>query len=141
MERGRQFYSLFPGAKYPGYASVLSGMVCLGILVILHCLLFSFVKGCWGPSGREPRYILAKIPSFSYFFIFSSAALAAAKPHSLIIRFTYRSARVPGTVTFYVKHLPALQAASVHPSGRLPSCTEMPDGSLKTGIEALEKRR
>ncbi|ESN92795.1 hypothetical protein HELRODRAFT_164912 [Helobdella robusta] len=29
---------------------------------------------------------------------------------------------------------------SVHPSGRLPSCAEMPDGSLRTGIVALEKR-
>ncbi|ESO01967.1 hypothetical protein HELRODRAFT_161177 [Helobdella robusta] len=36
--------------------------------------------------------------AFAYFFIFSSAALAAAKPHSLLVRFTYRSARVPGTV-------------------------------------------
>ncbi|ESO11465.1 hypothetical protein HELRODRAFT_183160 [Helobdella robusta] len=34
---------------------------------------------------------------------------------------------------------PALQGISVHPSGRLPSCAEMSDGSLRTGIEALEK--
>ncbi|ESO08722.1 hypothetical protein HELRODRAFT_168634 [Helobdella robusta] len=79
--------------------------------------------------------------AFPYFFIFSSAALAAAKPHSLLVRFTYRSARVPGTVTSHAKHLPALQGISVHPSGRLPSCAEMPDGSLRTGIEALEKSR
>ncbi|ESN96176.1 hypothetical protein HELRODRAFT_163210 [Helobdella robusta] len=65
--------------------------------------------------------------AFPYFFIFSSAALAAAKPHSLLVRFTYRSARVPGTVTSHAKHLPALQGISVHPSGRLPSCAEMPD--------------
>ncbi|ESO00792.1 hypothetical protein HELRODRAFT_175273 [Helobdella robusta] len=79
--------------------------------------------------------------AFPYFFIFSSAALAAAKPHSLLVRFTYRSARVPGTVTSHTKHLPALQGISVHLSGRLPSCAEMPDGSLRTGIEALEKSR
>ncbi|ESN92253.1 hypothetical protein HELRODRAFT_181592 [Helobdella robusta] len=93
--------------------------------------------------------------AFPYFFIFSSAALAAAKPHSLLVRFTYRlarvpgtvtshanrSARVPGTVTSHAKHLPALQGISVHPSERLPSCAEMPDGSLRTGIEALEKSR
>ncbi|ESN95708.1 hypothetical protein HELRODRAFT_179184 [Helobdella robusta] len=47
--------------------------------------------------------------AFPYFFIFSSAALAAAKPHSLLVKFTYRSARVPGTVTSHAKHLPALQ--------------------------------
>ncbi|ESO02606.1 hypothetical protein HELRODRAFT_161895 [Helobdella robusta] len=79
--------------------------------------------------------------AFPYFFIFSSAALAAAKPHSLLVRFTYRSARVPGTVTSHAKHLPALQGISAHSSGRLPSCAEMPDGSLRTGIEALEKSR
>ncbi|ESO03839.1 hypothetical protein HELRODRAFT_184264 [Helobdella robusta] len=58
----------------------------------------------------------------SYFLIFSSDALVAAKPLSLL-------------------HLPALQGIKVHPSGRLPSCAAMPDGSFKTGIEALEKNR
>ncbi|ESN94657.1 hypothetical protein HELRODRAFT_164536 [Helobdella robusta] len=35
--------------------------------------------------------------AFPYFFIFSSAALAAAKPHSLLVRFTYRSANDDNT--------------------------------------------
>ncbi|ESN97281.1 hypothetical protein HELRODRAFT_178409 [Helobdella robusta] len=112
-------------------------------LIILHIALRnSRVLGSIGPrtsihigkNSIEGR-------AFPYFFIFSSAALAAAKPHSLLVRFTYRSARVPGTVTSHAKHLPALQGISVHPSGRLPSCAEMPDGSLRTGIEALEKSR
>ncbi|ESN92011.1 hypothetical protein HELRODRAFT_181941 [Helobdella robusta] len=112
-------------------------------LIILHIALRNLrVLGSIGPrtsihigkNSIEGR-------AFPYFFIFSSAALAAAKPHSLLVGFTYRSARVPGTVTSYAKHLPALQGISVHPSGRLPSCAEMPDGSLKTGIEALEKSR
>ncbi|ESN91602.1 hypothetical protein HELRODRAFT_165655 [Helobdella robusta] len=112
-------------------------------LIILHIALRNLrVLGSIGPrtsihigkNSIEGR-------AFPYFFIFSSAALAAAKPHSLLVRFTYRSARVPGTVTSHAKHLLALQGISVHPSGRLPSCAEMPDGSLRTGIEALEKSR
>ncbi|ESO08426.1 hypothetical protein HELRODRAFT_169268 [Helobdella robusta] len=112
-------------------------------LIILHIALRNLrVLGSIGPrtsihigkNSIEGR-------AFPYFFIFSSAALAAAKPHSLLVRFTYRSARVPGTVTSHAKHLPALQGIRVHQSGRLPSCAEMPDGSLRTGIEALEKSR
>ncbi|ESN91589.1 hypothetical protein HELRODRAFT_165642 [Helobdella robusta] len=112
-------------------------------LIILHIALRNLrVLGSIGPrtsihigkNSIEGR-------AFPYFFIFSSAALAAAKPHSLLVRFTYRSARVPGTVTSHAKHPSALQGISVHPSGRLPSCAEMPDGSLRTGIEALGKSR
>ncbi|ESN91453.1 hypothetical protein HELRODRAFT_165489 [Helobdella robusta] len=80
-------------------------------LIILHIALKNLrVLGFIGPrtsihigkNSIEGR-------AFSYFFIFSSAALVAAKPHSLLVRFTYRSARVPGTVTSHAKHLPALQ--------------------------------
>ncbi|ESO00658.1 hypothetical protein HELRODRAFT_175638 [Helobdella robusta] len=112
-------------------------------LIILHISLRNLrVLGSIGP--RTSMHIgknSIEGRAFPYFFIFSSAALAAAKPHSLLVRFTHRSARVPGTVTSHAKHLPALQGISVHPSGRLPSCAEMPDGSLRTGIEALEKSR
>ncbi|ESN95669.1 hypothetical protein HELRODRAFT_179140 [Helobdella robusta] len=110
-------------------------------LIILHIALRNLrVLGSIGPrtsihNGKNS----IEGRAFPYFFIFSSATLAAAKPHSLLVRFTYRLARVPGTVTSHAKHLPALQGISVHPSGRLPSCAEMPDGSLRTGIEALEK--
>ncbi|ESN93462.1 hypothetical protein HELRODRAFT_181006 [Helobdella robusta] len=75
------------------------------------------------------------------FFHFLVRCPGRGQPHSLLVWFTYRSARVPGTVTSHAKHLPALQGINVHPSGRLPSCAEMPDGSLRTGIEALEKSR
>ncbi|ESO02917.1 hypothetical protein HELRODRAFT_174382 [Helobdella robusta] len=112
-------------------------------LIILHISLRNLrVLGSIGP--RTSMHIgknSIEGRAFPYFFIFSSAALVAAKPHSLLVRFTYRSARVPGTVTSHAKHLPALQGISVHPSGRLPSCAEMTDGSLRTGIEALEKSR
>ncbi|ESO01441.1 hypothetical protein HELRODRAFT_175001 [Helobdella robusta] len=112
-------------------------------LIILHIALRNLrVLGSIGP--RTSIHIgknSIEWRTFPYFFIFSSAALAAAKPHFLLVRFTYRSARVPGTVTSHAKHLPALQGISVHPSGRLPSCAEMPDGFLRTGIEALEKSR
>ncbi|ESN99553.1 hypothetical protein HELRODRAFT_176720 [Helobdella robusta] len=112
-------------------------------LIILHISLRNLrVLGSIGP--RTSMHIgknSIEGKAFPYFFIFSSAALAAAKPHSLLVRFTHRSARVPETVTSHAKHLPALQGISVHPSGRLPSCAEIPDGSLRTGIEALEKSR
>ncbi|ESO07827.1 hypothetical protein HELRODRAFT_184651 [Helobdella robusta] len=84
-------------------------------LIVLHIALRNLrVLGSVGPrtsihigkNSIEGR-------AFPYFFIFSSAALAAAKPHSLLVRFTYRSARVPGTVTSHAKHLPALQGASL----------------------------
>ncbi|ESN94831.1 hypothetical protein HELRODRAFT_180182 [Helobdella robusta] len=80
-------------------------------LIILHTALRNLrVLGSIGPrtsihigkNSIEGR-------AFPYFFIFSSAALAAAKPHSLLVRFTYRLARVQGTVTSHAKHLPALQ--------------------------------
>ncbi|ESO06077.1 hypothetical protein HELRODRAFT_160208 [Helobdella robusta] len=75
-------------------------------LIILHIALRNLrVFGSIGPrtlihigkNSIEGR-------AFPYFFIFSSAALAAAKPHFLRVRFTYRSAKVPGTVTFHAYH-------------------------------------
>ncbi|ESN94736.1 hypothetical protein HELRODRAFT_180065 [Helobdella robusta] len=77
----------------------------------------------------------------SYFLNFSSDALVAAKPLSLVVKCTYRSANVPETVTSHARHLPALQEINVQPSGRFPSNAEIPEGSLRTGIEALEKSR
>ncbi|ESO08307.1 hypothetical protein HELRODRAFT_169113 [Helobdella robusta] len=101
-------------------------------LIILHIALRNLrVLGSIGP--RTSIYIgknFIEGRAFPYFFIFPSAALAAAKPHSSLVRFTS-----------HAKHLPALQGISVHPSGRLPPCAEMPDGSLRTRIEALEKSR
>ncbi|ESN93051.1 hypothetical protein HELRODRAFT_165209 [Helobdella robusta] len=91
-------------------------------LIILHIALRNLrVLGSIGPRtsihiGRNS----IEGRAFPYFFIYSSAVLDAAKPHSLLVRFTYRSARVPGTVTSHAKHLPALQGISV------PSCAEMP---------------
>ncbi|ESO04686.1 hypothetical protein HELRODRAFT_172356 [Helobdella robusta] len=86
--------------------------------IILHNVLINFeVLGSMGP--RTSIHIGKKSKegrACSYFLIFSSDALIAAKPHSLL-------------------------GIRVQPSGRLPSCTEMPDGSFKTGIEALEKSR
>ncbi|ESN95008.1 hypothetical protein HELRODRAFT_179855 [Helobdella robusta] len=86
--------------------------------IILHNVLINFeVLGSMGP--RTSIHIGKKSKegrAFSHFLIFSSDALIAAKPHSLL-------------------------GVRVQPSGRLPSCTEMPDGSFKTGIEALEKSR
>ncbi|ESN94813.1 hypothetical protein HELRODRAFT_180165 [Helobdella robusta] len=75
----------------------------------------------------------------SYFLNFSSDALVAAQPLSLLVKCTYRSANVPGTVTSHARHLPALQGINVQPSGRFPSNAEIPEGSLRTGIKALEK--
>ncbi|ESN95697.1 hypothetical protein HELRODRAFT_179172 [Helobdella robusta] len=77
----------------------------------------------------------------SYFLIFSSDALVVAKPLSLLVKCTYRSANVPGTVTSHARHLPAFQRINVQPSGRFPFSAEIPESSLKTGIEALEESR
>ncbi|ESO12126.1 hypothetical protein HELRODRAFT_158566 [Helobdella robusta] len=73
-------------------------------LIILHIALRNLrVLGSIGPrtSIHIGKYSIEG-RAFPYFFIFSSAALAAAKPHFLLVRFTYCSARggAQGSVKF-----------------------------------------
>ncbi|ESO11576.1 hypothetical protein HELRODRAFT_166584 [Helobdella robusta] len=112
-------------------------------LIILHIALRNLkVLGSIGPrtsihigkNSIEER-------AFPYFFIFSSAALAAAKPHSLLVRFTYRSARVPGTVTSHAKHLPAFQGISVHPSGAYHHAQKCRMGGAQGSVKFAQFRR
>jgi len=73
----------------------------------------------------------------SYLFVFSDAAFSAAAPAASDVAGRCDAAKVAGTVTSQVRHLPRDHGISVMSSGRLPYDLRRPNGSLDASTWAL----